>query len=371
MKCVIHRESFLAAFSQAAAVSPTKGPKEALFNVLLTISGDEVFLVGTDLEQAVRVPVAGVEASKDGSVLLPTLDFGAILRESADEKLTLSLDSKGGLKIAGQRSEYKLGTMSVEEFPPFEDKEPKGFHVAEAQALRTAIQRTLFSCDETNSRYALGGINWAFDGKGLGVATDGRRLAKTEFASRDEDHGKSEGHITPARALKTLVRLLADVEGDVRVSLTSNWSRFETDRFVFLARLLEGRFPQWQTIVQSNAALATKVTLVCGPLSKAIRQAMVACERDGESLGMTFEITDGQLSLSASAGSRESRVEIPIGYEGKGVTVRLNPRFVLDCLKAFPEEATLELGIKDSESAVQFGGEGNYVYVVMPLSSDR
>lgn len=368
MKASIVRESFLAAFSQAAQVSPSRSNKEALTYVLLTTGPSGATLVATDLEQAIGIPVPGVEASKPGSVLLPVSTFGSILRESSDETLALALDAKNNLLVTGKASNYKLPTMSVDEFPPFEDETPDKYHEIPCGTLKQAIDRTQFCCDESNSRYALGGVYWELGSKQMiAVGTDGRRLAKAEGFATDSGQGKKEGHIVPARAMRNIARLLDGREGNCRFHLTSNWARFEVDGIIFRARLLEGRFPSWRQVIPTKPE--HDIPVATGPLAKAVRQAAIAIR--GESRGLDFSFTAGRCDLSATSEGGRADVELPLSYDGSGVAVTLDHRFVGEMLKLFPDETMLSMKLVNSKTGVLFEDGNGYQYVVMPISRER
>lgn len=370
MKATIARESFLAAFSQAASVAPTRGPKEALHYVLFTAeTSGAVTLVATDLEQSISVPVPGVETSKPGRAMLPVATFGSILRESSDDSLLLSLDAKNNLTIAGKTSNYKLPTMDPEEFPPFEDNAPDTYHTVPCAAFKTAIDRTSFCCDETGSRYALGGIYVELDKRRLtAVATDGRRMGKVECSATDEGQGDKKDHIVPNRAMRNLSKLLADREGECQFHLTSNWARFEVGGVVFRARLLEGRFPRWRDVIPT-AKDTTDIEISVGPFLKAVKQASIAIR--GDSRALDFSFAEGQCTLSAKSEGGQSQIDLPISFDNGKKEVSLDHAFVSEMLQRMPSEAQLTLRIIDGEHAVQFVDGDGYVYVVMPLSRDQ
>ena len=80
----------------------------------------------------------------------------------------------------------------------------------------------------------------------------------------------------------------------------------------------------------------------------------------------------GMLVLAGRAADvGQSRVELPIGYDGREITITLDPRFVVDFLKVLDAEKTFTLEIKDSDSAAMCSTDDGYAYVIMPLARDR
>jgi len=372
MKATLHRESFLAAFGQAQAVAPTKGPKPALNYILLDCGADKAYLHASDTEQSLRIELTGVEVDAPGKIMLPIALVGSVLRESSDEALKLNVE-KTNLRIRGQSSDYKLATMDPEEFPVFEDSKGEGQAAqSSAAGLLTGLKRTVFACDPTSSRYALGGVLFQFAKNDLNlVATDGSRLSKYTL-QLDESPEKNTEAVVPEKSVKTLQRLLAGFpDGGVDLLLTANWLRAEVGPYVFRGRLLEGRFPNWKAVIDGFAD-DVQVQFLAGPLHQSIRQAAIALI-GSETSAMDFRIDEGQLTLVSKSESSTSEVELPLVAAAKDrkLDVSLNHRYVTDALKTFDDEQQLTFCGHDSASAVKIIDGNGFLYVAMPLNTEK
>ena len=116
MKVVVERESFLAAFQMAAAVAPNRSPRAILENVKLEVTEASSILVATDTEAGIRAAVTGIEVSAPGVVVLPVGEFGNLLRESSDEKLSITVKDQETV-VEGQHSKFQLANADPDEFP--------------------------------------------------------------------------------------------------------------------------------------------------------------------------------------------------------------------------------------------------------------
>ena len=74
-------------------------------------------------------------------------------------------------------------------------------------------------------------------------------------------------------------------------------------------------------------------------------------------------------SLAAEIG--QSKVEMPVDYDGDELTITFDPRFVAEFLRVLGPEKQVQLALIDSESAAVFKADDAYTYVIMPLSRDR
>lgn len=371
MKLVCEREKLLAAFQTAAAVAPSRSPKPILRNVKLEVADGNALLLATDLEVGIRIQVPGVEAQMPGAIVLPIDRFGAILRESNDEQLRIETDGQSTV-VRGQRSEFKLPAEDPHEFPAVAVfSEPK-HHELPARLLRELIRRTIFATDNESSRYALGGVLLEFaDDKIIGVGTDGRRLAKMEVPARSVG-GHTSGDATtivPTRSMQLIERTLADGDAEIQIAARANEVIVQSPRATIYSRLVEGRFPRWRDVFPQRAG-ATKIDVSVGPLLSAVRQAAIVTSDESRGVDFTFE--NGTLLLSGRAAEvGQSRIELPIAYDGPAIAISLDPRYVQEFLKVLDPGRTITLDLKDAESAAVCLTDDGYGYVIMPLARDH
>jgi DNA polymerase-3 subunit beta len=105
-------------------------------------------------------------------------------------------------------------------------------------------------------------------------------------------------------------------------------------------------------------------------LAAAVRQAAIVSTK--ESQGVDFHFSEGMLMLEGhSSEMGQSKVDLPIGYDGKNVDVTLNPKYVIDFLAVLDPANSVTFDIRDAESAVVCTTDDNYGYVIMPLARDR
>ncbi len=370
MKITCDREKFLAAFQTAAAVAPSRSPKPILMNVKLEITDGVAVLMATDLEVGVRVEVSGVEADADGAAVLPINRFSAILRESTDEQLRVETDGQG-IVVRGEHSEFNLPAENPDEFPQVESFTESKFHEVPARLLREMIRRTALATDTESTRYALGGVLLELSGDSIiAVGTDGRRLAKMEGPAQAIGGHETGDNTTivPTRAMQLIERCLSDGDAEIMLAARANDVLVKSPRVTIYSRLVEGRFPKWRDVFPDKAG-ATKIEMTVGPTHAAVRQAAIVTSE--ESRGIEFAFGEGKLVLTGRAAEvGQSRVEMPIAYDGEQIRITLDPRYMIDFLKVLDAEKTFSLYLTDGESAAVSYTDDGYGYVIMPLARD-
>jgi DNA polymerase-3 subunit beta len=371
MKVVCQRDKLLAAFQTASAVAPARSTKPILQNVKLEARDGAVTLVATDLEIGVRVDVPGVDVDAAGSAILPTGRFGSILRESTDQALRLESETQGTL-VRGERSEFRLLGENPDEYPVVNSFQESAYHEVPARLLREMIRRTVFATDNESTRYALGGVLLEFAADKLtAVGTDGRRLATMYGPAKAVGgHQVADGTtIVPTKAMHLIERALADPDIDIRLAIKAGSVLVQAGQTTISSRLVEGRFPRWRDVFPQRQD-ASHVELMVGPFYAAVRQAAILTS--DETRGVDFTFGEGRVVLTGKAAELgQSRIELPIGYDGPTIAITLDPRFVTDFLKVLDAESNFKIELKDSASAAVCSTSDGYGYVIMPLARDH
>src|SRR5262249_54859658 len=159
-------------------------------------------------------------------------------------------------------------------------------------------------------------------------------------------------------------KILTEPDAEIHIAARSNEILVKSPRATFYSRLVEGRFPKWREVFPKRPD-AVKLDLAVGPLYSAVRQAMIVTSE--ESRGVDFTFAEGKVVLAGRAPEAgQSRVELPVAYDGPAVSISLDPRFFNDYLKVLEPESTFSLELKDAESAAVCRTDDGYAYVIMP-----
>lgn len=373
MKFTAPRDALLAAYSPAAAVAPSRSPKPILQSVRVDADGDSCVFSATNLELGLRVRALGVEVARPGAAVLPPR-FAAILRTApAGEPIRVEAkaDEKSGLTLAvhAGRSSFNLAAEDPALFPDPPEPPDGGSLEVPAVDLERMIRRTIFACDVESTRYALGGTLVERDSEGrlALVGTDGRRLARQTGECRFFGDFRLPPPVFPERAWKILLKHLEDGSA-VGLAFGGNLAHVDAGAVKLWTRLVEGRFPRYQDVFPGDPRGA--LTAEAGPLLAAFKQAEVCTSE--ESRGVDLALAPGAVSLAAqSADVGAAAVEVPAAYEGPGVTLSLDVRYVVDVLAALDPALALRIGVIDHKSAAVMRTDDGYAYVIMPLTRDH
>jgi DNA polymerase-3 subunit beta len=369
MKAICHREGLLSAVQLASVALPARDVAKAILKNLKVVADDgRCTLMATDLELGIRLDVRGLTVQEPGEAVVPASRLLDILRTTTDEELAIEADASACV-VRGRQAEFEMPSEDPAPFPDLPTFAEENYHELPAGTLREMVRRTLFAAaDSEASRFVTTGVLWELDGDTARlVATDGKRLALAQGAAtgRGEHGTRGTAPVVPAKAMSLLERNLQDDDELVCVSLRANEALFRTERAIVYSRLLDGRFPPYRDAFPKKPAV--KVPLPVAPFLAAVRQAAIMT--DDESKRVTFAFGKGRLILEAQGKTTgRSKVEMPLEYDGKAVTINFDPKFLIDMLRVLPADADLLLELVDGNSPALFRQGGDYSYLVMPLT---
>jgi DNA polymerase-3 subunit beta len=304
--------------------------------------------------------------SKPGEAIIPAKRVRQILQEVTSENVDITSDSQTMTLECGS-SRFQLTTQPTDEFPDVYPFEETAYHEVPAGTFRELIKRTAFAIEADSARYALGGVLLELlDGKIIGVATDGRRLATQEISATSiNDHLADTNCIVPPRALTLLDRAMADEPEAIKINMGTNRMLACSHDTTIFSRLIEGRFPKWRNIMPDTTNRAS-VPLPVGGFYSAVRQsAIVTSEKQP---GVIFQFTEGKLTLQGQGAEiGESVIEMPIAWQGQECRTKLDPAYLTDFLRVLPSDKIIEVFVEE-DSPIVFKTDDEYTYILMPLT---
>jgi len=370
MELVVRKNELLRELQLFQGIVERKNTIPILANVLLEATGDQVRMLATDLEVALRSQCQA-SVSKGGSLTLPAKKLYEIVKALPETDVRIEQD-KNGVKVAADRFDSRMQTLPREDFPTLPEASGARRAMLPRTQLREMVEKTQFAITGEDTRYFLNGALFVLRGQTMSlVATDGHRLAlvtvnRTGTGDEVEDDEEVKV-ILPKKTLLELGRLLIEGEGDIHYERGENHLFFGVGSRMLISRMIDGQFPAYERVIpKGNDKL---IEFERERLTNAIRRvALLSNER---SRAVKFEIDKGKVEVTSSSSEfGEAREQIPVDYTGTALANSFNAQYVLDFLNVV-ETDLVSLSLKDEVSQAVMkpvGGEGyDYTYVIMPM----
>ena len=338
-----------------------------LANVLIDAQGSEVRLAATDLEVGLKSRCPA-KIEKPGSLTLPAKKLFEIIKALPDTDVLIQED-KNGVKVAADRFESRLQTMSRDDFPAMPDSAGPGDAILPRDITRQMVAKTQFAITGEDTRYFLNGALLVLRPTEMSmVATDGHRLALVT-APRESAPGAPDEIrvIVQKKTLLELGRLLGEPGDEVIFEKGENHLFFRFAERTLVSRMIDGQFPAYERVIPKGNDKAVEFDR--DRLTNAVKRvALLANER---SRSVKFQIDPGEVTVTSNSSEfGEAKEVIPVEYSGTSVTICFNAQYVLDFLGVV-ETDSVALEFKDEMSQAvmkPIGAEGyDYTYVIMPM----
>jgi DNA polymerase-3 subunit beta len=365
MELVVRKTELLRELQLFQGIVERKNTIPILANVLIEAKGDEVRMLATDLEVALRSRCQAL-VTKGGSLTLPAKKLYEIVKALPETDVRIEED-KNGVKVAADRFDSRMQTLPREDFPTLPDASGKARAALPRAALKEMVAKTQFAITGEDTRYFLNGAKFVLRPDSLTlVATDGHRLALVE-APHTIGITEEIGVILPKKTLLELGKLLVEGDGDVMFETGENHLFFEVGGRMLISRMIDGQFPAYERVIpKSNDKL---IDFERDRLTNAVKRvALLSNER---SRAVKFEISKGKVEVTSSSSEfGEAREELPVDYAGTPLTISFNAQYVLDFLNVVETDG-VQLSLKDEVSQAVMkpvGAQGySYTYVIMPM----
>ena len=369
MKFRSERDALVEMLATAArAVGGRASSSPVLLGLLLGCSGNTLNVTGTDLDLTIRVSdeVIGID---DGNCVIPARLSTDIVRRLEPGAVTFADDGEY-ITISAARSNFKLHTYPVVEFPPVAKTDEPTAYLSES-ALGEAVRQVVRAASHDDGRPLLTGVLVSrVDGSLRMVATDSYRMAMRDLPGTNVIPGE-EDLLVPARALSELQRLPAGTISDqtetdkVGVAASSNEITFWQGKVRITTRLLEGRYPDYKQLIPDSypnrlhlgketflSALRRVQLLVrdnTTPVRLSMRQGGVDLTVQSQDVGDASESVDGD-------------------YAGDDLVIAFNPAYLIDGVEAVTgDEVIVETADASRAATVRDGEDDRFRYLLMPV----
>lgn len=358
----VQKDELIKAVGVVLGAISSKATIPILNNILLQTDGpDKLTLTTTDLELGIKTECPAV-VNLSGSVTIPAKKLHEILRELPSGEIEVTVGRNNAVNIKTNKSFFKIMGLEPDDFPKLLEPTPEQQFELDQQTLKKCLVLTSFAISRDETRYTLNGVLMIVRNKTIRfVATDGKRLA---YIEKEIDGGEVLIEmIIPVKTILELVKTLSESTGKAKILCAQNQAIFKINKTIFVSRLIEGRFPNYEQVIPKEEKTITEVNRQ--ELLSALKRVSLLTSQENQSAKLDF--IKGKLLISSKAANvGEAKEEILTEVSGEDLTIGFNPNYLIDALKNLEsEKITLAMTSSDKPGLLK-AGEG-YLYVVMPM----
>lgn len=357
------KDKLISTISVASRTVSQKSTIPALEGIYVT-AGKLLTLTGYNLETGISVSMEA-EVKEMGSAIFPAKLLGDIVRKLPDETVTIQVDEKYRVKIVSGASSFTIMASSADDYPNLPDVEyDKAIYVPQ-NVLKDMISGTIFSVSENQARPIQTGCKFEISPDDITVvAVDGYRLALRR-EKIDNPEGRNLSFVCPAPALRELEKILEDTDETASFTLGTRHIMFQVGNATLVCRLLEGEFLDWRRVVPTDNPIKLGVN-VKNLTSSLERVSLIVSEKIKSPVRLT--VGENIMALRTSNSIGDAYDECQMAGNGEDMEIGFNCKYLLEALKAIPEEDIIFELKTNLSPAVMNPTEGNkFTYMVLPV----
>ena len=373
MKFRSERDMLVEAFVTAGRAATGRGPgMAALGGIRMDLQGNNLQVVGTDLDLTVKVEIEAVGLD-DGACVAPARLSTDIVRSLEPGAVTVEA-SENEVEISAGRSRFVVRTYPVDDFPLAVGSEARAVELS-AHGLAEALRQVVRAASGDDARPLLTGVLMAVEGEGVRfVATDSYRLAMRDLATASPLPPGTDQILVPARALGELLRLLPSKEPQkdaptsettVGFSVGDHDATFKVAGVTISTRLLDGKFPDYRQLIPPGYPNHLKVSKEA--LLDALRRVRLLVRDNTTPVRLSMHTGGVELTVVSQEVGHASE-DLDADYEGEEHSVAFNPSYLIDGVEAVVgEEIVLEALDSGKPATVRGPDHEDYRYLLMPV----
>ncbi|MGA0435163.1 MAG: DNA polymerase III subunit beta [Flavobacteriales bacterium] len=368
MHFIVSSSQLLRHLSSLSGVLNNSNTLPILDNFLFELGPGEAIISASDLETTMTTKLE-VKTEDTGSIAIPAKMLLDILKAFSDIPLTIKVDpSTFAVELTSDAGKYKLTGANGDEFPKSPALDDASGMTIDANALLTALNRTLFAAGNDDLRPVMSGIFFEFYSDNVRfVATDAHRLVR--YARNDVQASSNAQFIVPKKPLNLLKNASSHAE-KVNMVYTDSNVRFEFDNVTIICRLIEGKYPNYEAVIPKENP--NRMVINRQDFLQAIRRVSIFANKTTHQVRLKLAGSELVVSAEDLDFANEASERLSCSYAGEDMEIGFNSRFLMDMLNNLSStEVSLEMSapnragiIKPTESE----DEGEEVLMlVMPV----
>ena len=221
-------------------------------------------ITATDLDLIFINEINNVEIVEEEAPLLPLPQCMISLENLVQEKFNFNLASENKIQVESEKSIFNLNCLPASEFPVTDENFTGNEFIIKSRQLLKLLNKCKFSISNDETRHYLSGIYFHqtnLDEKFFltAAATDSHRMSISKINLGDKIN--FEPIILPKKTIFQLVNLLADYEGEVKISNIKSKIKFEFEKKIFISKLIYGKFPNYLQVIPKDNKKRLEVDL--------------------------------------------------------------------------------------------------------------
>jgi len=335
-------------------------------------------MTASDMEIGIKVSTTNVDVIEEGSVLVNANYFADFIKLLPDTIISFELNSETSkLMISYGRSSSRINIYQEKDYPELPISKMEYLFSIPQEVLKEGLKKTAFAAAANHFRQVFTGVLFDVleDGILKIVASDTHRLAYYTY-TLEQKNIEPLKFVIPIRTVNELMRFLDDSKETIEIGMSENNVIFYKENFILLSRLIEGQYPNYETVIPSS--FSTVLNIKTPILASSLGRAKIMPTDDKFQIQhVQFSLQENEALLNSVSESMGEISEVidDIQIEGEqDIKIAFNTNYFLDAVKIFENECEniiIKLSGSLSPAMIKNPEKENYLYILVPMRTNN
>lgn len=333
-----------------------------LGSILLYAKNGSLAIIATNLEHAVEIVLSG-NSEKEEKICIPARISSAFVQSLSDERVDGEIKNTHLVLKSGSRT-TKINCLLADEFPLLPSLKKHTGVTVSSSLLRDGLELVIPAVSLSGFKPELNGVLFKAGKQSLTLAaTDTFRLAEKTIPTVRMRSEKNFSFILPSRAASEVARVSGRSE-DTEIWVDENQALFSSGDVRIVSRLIDGVFPEYESIVPKNFE-STNI-MKKNDIRDSIRASGIFSSKLQD---VTLSFQESHIEISSqNQDVGEYKTRVPSLFLGKPLTVSFNYRYILDGLNSLREEDVFwGCNSENTPTLIRNKDDNSFIYIVMPI----
>jgi len=360
MKFDVSSSALLARLQAISKVIASKNTLPILDSFLFQLQGNKLTLTASDVETRLVTTIDVMNVEGEGVFAVSAKMLLEPLKKLPEQPLTFDInDDNLEIFIYFENGKYNFIGQKGDSYPQQKPLNDMSFTFSmESQILLGGVNRAIFATGEDELRPIMNGIFFDKQPDSLTfVASDGHKLVRLRHKGVKSDDTAS--FILPKKPANLLKSVLSRNSEPVKIQFDENNAYFVTNNFEMVCRLIEGRYPNYNSVIPLNnpnkmtidrllfLSALERVAVFANPAS-----TLVKLELSNDLIVVSAQDIDFSTSAVEKINCQYSGMEMSIGFRGNFLIEMLGNISASEIVFALadPSRAGVIVPVEDEEN---------------------
>ena len=321
MKIIVSKAAIEGATTMLSKVINSKNALPILGDIMCEVKEQKMLMTASDSEVTMSTTIALETAEGEGRFCVSAEKLKDALNQLTEQPVTIlaTTESDQMFRLQHSTGETFFPLENADEYPlPMDEKYNETLDDLQGQWIIDALKRTLWATANDDLRPVMNGVYFGLDEGYLDiVASDGHVLVKSHYSVIDKVKINRIGSfIMPKKVAKILSEVTTT---NATIEWNDRWAHVGVGLCDITFRLIEGKYPKYNSIIPQNQPLTAKVPRAL--MVNAIRKVLPFTNTSSMMLRMNFDTNLLTLSGDDYDFSQGATDKISVEYAGEPIAI--------------------------------------------------